>query len=655
MYITVKLLKGYSEPLTYQVPESWDTQHLRGALVRVPLRNKTVAAVVLDAFEHFEKQPTFTIKYATAIEPMPHDPHYPSFIAQLSRYYQVDSLHLTRRIKQFLLQKETAAPTVNAQEHHEATTVTLTSEQQLVVDHVAPQITEQRYSATLLHGVTGSGKTEVYKKLITKTVLEQKKSALLLLPEVSLALAFERLLKKQLSSDLTIVSFHSATTVKEKRALWKHLLNKTPLLIVGVHLPVLLPISNLGLIIVDEEHDVGYQEKKHPRINSKEAALMRASITKIPALLGSATPSLTSLYNVKTRSWHFFELKKRFAGAFPTVEVVSLTDKKQRKNFWISQKLERAIAQRLHDREQTIIFINRRGYSFFVQCKQCSFIFQCNNCSVSLTLHGDGHLACHYCGLTKMLPATCPTCSSSELLKKGIGTQQAVTILQKFFPHARIERADMDSTLDKKKWQETMQGMQEGTIDILVGTQTITKGYHFPKVTLVGVLWADLNLNFPMFNAAETTLQQLIQVAGRAGRQSQESHVIVQTMTDHPVFTFLNEVNYPKFYEREIEHRSLLGYPPCKRLVEIALKHDDEQCVEQEAHLVVERLLQMVGKNAVQILGPAKPPVYKIQNSHTQKIYLKSESMGELIQLFEKVKKDDLHCSIFFTPNPLTM
>jgi primosomal protein N' (replication factor Y) len=256
--------------------------------------------------------------------------------------------------------------------------------------------------------------------------------------------------------------------------------------------------------------------------------------------------------------------------------------------------------------------------------------------------------------IEQALSITCPSCSSSELLKKGIGTQQVVTILQKLFPHARIARADMDTTLDKKKWQETIRGMQEGTIDILVGTQTITKGYHFPKVTLVGVLWADLNLNFPMFNAAETTLQQLIQVAGRAGRQSNESLVIMQTMTEHPVFAFLNEINYPKFYEREIEHRSLLGYPPCKRLVEIALKHDNEQCVDQESQLFVDRLLQNAN-SSVQILGPAKPPIYKIQNSHTQKIYLKSESMGELIQLFEKMKKDDLQCSLFFTPNPLSM
>jgi primosomal protein N' (replication factor Y) len=652
MFITVKLLKGYSSPLTYQVPDDWP-KNLQGTLVRVPLRNKIVAAVVLHQFEKFTKPPSFAIKYAEGIEAVPADLFYPAFIKQLSRYYQIDPFAITQRIRSFLMQKEIAIPEAQEDTLSTADDVILTKEQQYVVDQLSPAITEQQHSISLLHGVTGSGKTEVYKKLIMQA-LATKKSVLLLLPEVSLATVFERILREQLPPTIHITSFHSATRIKDKKRMWQLLLDGTPLLIIGVHLPVLLPISNLGLIIVDEEHDVGYQEKKHPKINSKEAALLRAQKAGIPVLLGSATPSISSLYNVKNKGWRFFELKKRFAGTFPAVDVVSLTDKKQRRNFWISQKLERAITQRLQNKEQTIIFLNRRGYSFFVQCKQCSFVFQCNNCSVSLTLHENEHLSCHYCGITTLLPKKCADCSSTELLKKGIGTQQVVTILQKIFPQAHVARADMDTTRNKKIWQQTMEAMHAGTIDILVGTQTITKGYHFPKVTLVGILWADLNLHFPMFNSAETTLQQLIQVAGRAGRQSEHSQVIVQTMIDHPIFSFVHEVDYPQFYEREIEHRKLLGYPPCKRLVEISLKHKDAYRLDRDAKMIADRLMEKADAN-LQILGPAKPPIYKIQNMHTQKIYVKSENMGALITLFSQIQKDDIASSIFFTPNPLSI
>ena len=383
--------------------------------------------------------------------------------------------------------------------------------------------------------------------------MEYKKSSLLLLPEVSLAAQFARLLKGQLPSNIPLYSFHSATSVKEKKELWQKLLHNQPVVIVGVHMPLLLPLPHLGLIIIDEEHEVGFQEKKHPKIHTKEAAFLRAQISSIPIIAGSATPSITSLYNVEHKGWHYFELKKRFAGDFPKITVVKLTEQKGRKNFWISAELDAALAQQLAKKEQTIVFLNRRGYSFFMQCKECGFIPHCVQCSVSLTLHNKAHqdaqsasikgdpsnshstanrsgnsragaahlltnrstvdcLLCHYCAYTSPVPQSCSSCKAgaSSLLKKGIGTQQVVTVLEKLFPQARIARADLDSTLNKKKWIQTIKDFEAGAIDILVGTQTITKGYHFPRVTLVGILWADINLSLPFYNAAEVTLQQLI-------------------------------------------------------------------------------------------------------------------------------------------------
>ena len=256
------------------------------------------------------------------------------------------------------------------------------------------------------------------------------------------------------------------------------------------------------------------------------------------------------------------------------------------------------------------------------------------------------------------LPDHCLSCKAPDekLLKKGIGTQQVVTIIQKLFPQARIARADLDTSVKKKKLQETMQQFADKKLDILVGTQTITKGFDFPGVTLVGVIWADISLNFPLFNAAETTLQQLIQVAGRAGRYYAESTVIIQAMLDHTIFEYVNEVDYVKFYHNELAHRKELNYPPYKRLTELELKNRNEQQLEKDAHAVMQHLIAYQQQNNItaQILGPAKPPVHKIKNTHSRKIYIKSDGVQESIMLYQSIDTNKLTSSLFFTPNPVT-
>ena len=656
MFIQVKLLNGFKQFLTYSVPTTWPAIPLEGLLVRVPLKEQFVPALVIKQMPVLDEPITFIIKSAHSIEQLPDDQHYQTLIAQLASYYQIEKSVFIKRIYHFIENHEQEEiPLITEREIQAHQITLLTDEQQTVVDFITPAITNHSYCPTLLHGVTASGKTEIYKRLIMHAHA-QRKTTILLLPEVTLAVQFQAIMRTQLPAEIIIMPFHSATTLKQKRALWHALMHNQPVLIIGVHLPILLPIVNLGLIIVDEEHEVGYQEKKHPKINSKEAALMRAKLAGIPILLGSATPSITSLYNVKQKGWHFFQLKKRFAGAFPTVKTVLLPDKKQRRSFWISQELEAAIKSRLAKKEQTILFLNRRGFSFFVQCKACSYVFECKNCSVSLTLHENDRLSCHYCGIYKQVPPACPTCkaASSEFIKKGVGTQQLVTILKKLFPQARIERADLEVSSRKKVWQELITDMLNGKIDILVGTQTITKGFHFPGVTLVGIIWADLNLHFPFFNAAETTLQQLIQVAGRAGRQRMESQVIVQTMIDHPIFSYLNEIDYPHFYEYEIELRQQVSYPPFIRLAQIELKHHLAIVLEKEATALVDWLLatDTAKKYNVTILGPAKPPVYKINKLETRTIYLKCTSIGPILHLYNQINHHTYKSFLYFTPNP---
>lgn len=656
MFIQVKLLNGFPSALLYEVPDSWPVKPLAGALVTVPLKQRVEVAWVIEYLQSIPETP-FAIKKAISIESLPADDHFVHFIKHLSRYYCIDPIYFIKRIRHFIQQKEIPLETIEIPHHSDSQIRMLTNEQQSICDFLTPHINTPAYVPVVLHGVTGSGKTEVYKQLIITTI-ENHKSVMLLLPEVTLAMQFEQLLRTQLPAEITIYGFHSGTPAHRKKKLWQELRNGTALLIVGVHLPVIMPIANLGLIIIDEEHEIGYQEKKHPKINTKEAALLRAQIAQIPILLGSATPSFSSLHAVKNKGWHFFQLKKRFAGAFPTIKTVLLTDKKQRRNFWISKELEEGIKDRLAKKEQTIIFLNRRGYSFFVQCKECSYIFGCSTCSVSLTLHEHDNLQCHYCNFSMKLPIQCPSCAHKEsMLKKGVGTQQMVAIFEKLFPQARIARADLDSTLKKKEWQKTVERMQNGTLDILIGTQTVTKGYHFPKVTLVGIIWADLNLHFPVYNATETTAQQLIQVAGRAGRQTQESLVIVQTMARHLVLEYLNEIDYMKLYELELALRNEVRYPPVIRFAEIELRHEDEQIIDEYAQTVINSAHTFIEqeKYSIQMLGPSKPPIHKIKNIYSRKIYAKSNSIAQLIKLYNFLQKKRGKVSMYFTPNPLQM
>lgn len=639
MYVLVQLLNGSPKLLTYQVPQRLIGHSLIGKIVEIPVRDSLFLGMILQ--QDNIKKPSFLVKEIHAIARVPRDPIFNNYLKKLASCYFIKPLALYQRLQQFLHQ-----PTKKKQDQEILPEVTieksmhtiehLTEEQKTVVNYLIPILHHSRYAPTLLHGVTGSGKTEVYKALIEETIALQK-TIILLLPEVSLSMRFQRLLKEQLPS-ITIHGFHAGATPPEKKALWQDLLAEKPVLIIGVHLPILLPISNLGLIIIDEEHE-HFQEMHHPKINSKDAAILRAYIYNIPILLGSATPSLTSLAHVQQKKWAFFQLKKRFIGSFVTIEQVSLLDRstKKRPFFWISNQLQQAITECLERKEQAIIYLNRRGYSFFVQCKTCSFIFECPNCSVSLTLHryqdattAREQLRCHYCNYAISLKPACPSCKAPEdqLLKKGIGTQQVTQMLQKLFPQARIERADLDVTAKKNAWQETIAKFHQGDIDILVGTKTITKGYHFRRVTLVGIIWADLTLHFPDYAAAETTLQQLIQVAGRAGREDLPGKVIVQSMQQHEIFNFIDETSYLAFATAEMELRKELNYPPFCRLVSLELQHKNDLQVEQDAQKLANHLHMIQEQQSlnVTILGPAQPGVWKVQKVHMRHLYLKAPS-----------------------------
>lgn len=651
MYAQVVLCNGYKKPLWYGCQHIGGLQ--KGQLVKVPLRTQTVIGMVIV----LTKQKPFvsgSIKDIIAVEALPDDASYFLFLYKLANCYALDPLVFLKRIQHFLYEKKIEEVDIYKKDSHAVQMPLLTEQQEQVCVFLRPYIINGQHVVTLLHGVTGSGKTEVYKQCIM-SAWQENKTVLFLLPEVTLAIEFEHRLRMEMANKCAIYGFHSGKTDMQKQELWQQLQAKKAVVIIGVHLPVLLPISNLGLIIVDEEHDHGFQEKKHPKINSKEAAILRAKIANIPILLGSATPCIRSLYAVKQGQWKFFQLTQRFGGVFPEVMVVPLKESKEkRKQFWITHELKEAIALRLAKKEQSILFLNRRGVSFFVQCKQCAYVCVCNACSVSLTLHEHGMLKCHYCGFSMPVPAGCSGCKMQKVawLKKGIGTQQAVTILQELFPHAVIVRADMDTTSKKKQWQQTVEKIRNGSVDIIVGTQTVTKGYHFPRVTLVGIIWADMQLHFPVFNATEIATQQLIQVAGRAGRASQHSQVIVQMMDDHPITTFLHEVDYLRFFTQEIESRKALLYPPVGVLVEIELKYGSEVVIEKESHDLA-GILHASVKNypGMYVLGPVKNMVHKIQNIESRVIFIKGVSLEQVIHLYKKIDKRFYASRLFITPS----
>lgn len=663
MLVTVRLLKGFTQPLTYRVPMSWligcKNKPLVGSLVEVPFRAQKIPALITEVLSHEQEAFSFKIREIHALYNFPQDTCYYNFLEQASNYYALDPLYFYKRIQSFLSHQDALPVTSHPINSVEKKVITLSLQQANVVKKLCELCDIEKYNPTLLHGITGSGKTEIYKKVIEHTIVNNHKSVLFLVPEVSLAVQFTQLFRKQLPDTITVYGFHSATGAKEKKDLWAQLLTAQPVVIIGVHLPVFLPIGTLGVIIIDEEHDAGFQDKKHPKLNSKELACIKARAHKIPLIVGSATPALSTLFNVYTKKWGMVQLTERFGGALPTVKTVLLTNKQKRSVFWITKELEDALVERIAKKEQAILFINRRGYSFFIQCKSCGFLFSCSHCSVTLTLHEQGVLLCHYCNYTQPEPDSCTSCKAEkkELVKKGIGTQQLVALVQKLFPHARIARADADATINKKKWQQIISDFTAGSYDILVGTQTVTKGYHFPNVTLVGIIWADSNLSLPLYTSTEQTLQQLIQVAGRAGRQSKESLVIVQAMAEHPIFNYLAETRYTDYYELEIQNRKQALYPPLIRLSEIELRNSQERHIDIDAQLLFDLLHSYNTQQNIsaQILGPSLPALSKIKNIHRRKLYIKTQSHQEALHLWHEVlTKYTGTSTLYFTPNPLS-
>ena len=486
-------------------------------------------------------------------------------------------------------------------------------------------------NVTLLHGVTSSGKTEIYIHLIDY-ILKKGSQALYLVPEIALTTQLTRRLQKVFGK--RVIIYHSKFSVNERVDIWKRMLHDpSPCVVIGARSSLFLPFSRLGLVIVDEEHESSYKQfDPAPRYNARDCAIVLASMHGAKTLLGSATPAIETYYKALNGRYGLVTLSERYEGVhLPLIEIVDLNDERRRGRISgpMSARLAMMSREAVKGGEQVILFHNRRGFAPVVVCKQCGYVPKCQNCDVSLTYHRKaGEMVCHYCGATYKLPTICPACKEPAIEVYGYGTERIEEIAESSFPGARIMRMDLDTTRNKDSYLNIINDFSLGKADILVGTQMVTKGLDFERVSLVGILNADNLINFPDFRASERAFNMLEQVAGRAGRRNKRGLVIVQTSQPaHPILSYLQAHNYEGFYEHELEERRRYGYPPFTRVINIYLKHRDEDLLIRAAAGYAETLRHLFGNR---ILGPDEPHIARIQSLYIRKIMLKVEIQASM-------------------------
>jgi primosomal protein N' (replication factor Y) (superfamily II helicase) len=508
----------------------------------------------------------------------------------------------------------------------------LTDAQSSALDQLNAAQDKKAYAAFLLHGVTGSGKTEVYLRAIAHA-LDLSRNAILMVPEISLT---PQLLARVAARFGPLVAvLHSGLTDAERLSEWWRLRRGEARVALGARSAIFAPLDNLGVIVVDEEHDPSYKQSERLPYSGRDLAMVRARKEHALVVMGTATPTVESYSHANAGRSQLLRLSERIQERpMPTIEVVDLkkdlSDPIERLHT-ISLPLAEALAETLDRGEQAILFLNRRGFSSFALCKDCGQSIRCRNCSVALVHHrSERRLRCHYCGLSIPVPQKCPACGSGRMQLLGLGTEKCEDEVQRRFPGARVLRLDSDSTARRGSVQRKMAEFACGRADVLVGTQMVTKGHDIPGVTLVGVLLADLGLNLPDFRAHERTFQLLVQVAGRAGRGKRPGRVIIQTfLPQHECITMATEQNFEEFFKRELHRRQALGYPPAKKLMLVRVSHPDRGATSRLASRVAEALRRQ-GKGRITLLGPAESPLARLRNRFRWQMLIKASRIGDL-------------------------
>ena len=564
--------------------------------------------------------------------------------SQLLRQTSLDNQTLRALVKRDLveLREEAVVRDPHADEQFIATSNLILNQEQT---HALKEITQaldspEKSRPILLHGVTGSGKTEIYLQAI-RAALDRGRTAIVLVPEISLTpQTVERFKGRFADVQDAVAVLHSHLSEGERHDEWHKIHSGRARIAIGARSAVFAPLKNLGLIVVDEEHETTYKQEEAPRYHARDVAIVRAKIEKCVAVLGSATPSLESYHNAAIGKYQLVTLTQRIdEKQMPLMRVVDLRQerRKEKSATILSEKLRAAIADRLEKREQTILFLNRRGFSTSLLCSDCGEARDCPNCSVALTFHRHpavaGRLSCHLCGHTAAVPKKCPACGKDALIYAGFGTERVESTVSQIFPKAVVRRMDADSMTRKEAYRETLRNFRTGRIDILVGTQMIAKGLHFPNVTLVGIINADLALHLPDFRAGERTFQLLTQVAGRAGRGETSGEVFVQTYTPFsPSIQFARHHDFAGYFQQELEFRERCGFPPSKHAVLITVRSPHEGRAKLSAETLQRRLKEALPQEF--ILGETTPaPLEKLQGQFRFHILGRGEAIMRLSRL----------------------
>lgn len=517
--------------------------------------------------------------------------------------------------------------------------ITFTREQENAIETFWKDYERSCYGTYLIHGVTGSGKTEVYMEMIRR-VAEQGRQAIVLIPEI--ALTFQTVMRFYRSFGERVSIMHSRLSAGERYDQMMRAKNGEIDVMIGPRSALFTPFPNLGLIVIDEEHENTYKSEQVPRYHARETAIARAKMEQASVILGSATPSLEAMYRAKHGEYTLLELKQRsMQQEMADVYVVDLREELRAGNRSIlSGLLQGMIVDRLEKKEQTMLFLNRRGYAGFVSCRECGYVVKCPHCDVSLSSHRNGKMVCHYCGYEEPKVLACPECGSRHIGEFRAGTQQIEEIVKRQFPQARVLRMDMDTTREKDGHEKILSAFANGEADILIGTQMIVKGHDFPDVTLVGILAADMSLYTNDYRAGERTFQLLTQAAGRAGRGKKKGEAVIQTYSpEHYAIETAAAQDYEAFYQEEIQYRELMGYPPVENLLAVLVACEDEAHLEKGCKYLKEYAKRVAGNHPIDIIGPANPGIGKINDVYRKVLYLKTESYDTLVIMKNRLEQ----------------
>ena len=535
----------------------------------------------------------------------------------------------------------------------------LTEYQLKCFNGISKDVENQVFSRNLIFGVTGSGKTEVYLQLIEKT-LNLGKTAIVLVPEISLTPQMVDRFLARFGENIAVL--HSKLSVGERFDEWQKIKRKEAQIVIGARSAIFAPVENLGIIIIDEEHDMSYKSDMTPRYNSKDLAKYLASQNNCPLVLGSATPDLETYYESENNNIIRYDLPNRANNSeLPEVELVDLrTELSEGNRSMISHRLNSLIQENLAKKKQTILFLNRRGYSTFVMCRDCGYVAKCKNCNISLTYHKyENKLRCHYCGFEQNSINYCPECNSDKVRYFGTGTQKLEEEVHKLFPTASTIRMDIDTVTKKNSHEEILNKFKNENIDILIGTQMVVKGHHFPNVTLVGVISVDGMLNIDDYRATERTFQSLVQVAGRAGREGDKGRVVIQSYNiDAYVINYAKKQDYLTFYNTEIDFRKMLKYPPFCDIILVRFQGENLVEIEKVSKNIFEFLKKSINQNIGTVYKPMPAPIDKIKNKYRWRMIIKAKLSGKLLDCInfainnQKIKNGT---SIIVDINPSSM